>query len=162
MVSPVGMRRMSAVSLAGLMAAISSCSLTQHLRFEAPSARLARVTITGLGLSGGSLELKLDVFNPNSYTLRSTRLQVAIDLESTPFGTAALDRALELPPASHSEVRVPLTFTWSGVGAGARAILSKGSLNYGLSGRIMVDSPLGERSVDLKTSGVVAVADLAR
>ena len=156
------MRHTLAVSLAGFSLAAMSCSLAQRIQFEAPSAQLTGVTITGVGLSGGSLELRLDVLNPNSYTLRSTRLQVAIDLENTPFGTAALDRALELPPTSHSEVRVPLTFTWSGVGAGARAMLSKGSLNYGLTGRILVDSPLGERSVDLRTSGVVAVADLAR
>ncbi|MBI2404497.1 MAG: LEA type 2 family protein [Gemmatimonadetes bacterium] len=156
------MGRATAVSLAGLTLATLACSLAQRLRFEAPSAQLTGVTITGLGFSGGSLELKLDVLNPNSYTLRSTRLQVAIDLENTPFGTAAIDRALELPPAAHSEVRVPLTFTWSGVGAGARAMLSKGSLKYGLTGRLLVGSPLGERSVDLRTSGVVAVADLAR
>ncbi|MBI2535445.1 MAG: LEA type 2 family protein [Gemmatimonadetes bacterium] len=156
------MGRATAVSLAGLTLATLACSLAHRLRFEAPSAQLTGVTITGLGLSGGSLELKRDVLNPNSYTLRSTRLQVAIDLENTPFGTAAIDRALELPPAAHSEVRVPLTFTWSGVGAGARAMLSKGSLKYGLTGRLLVDSPLGERSVDLRTRGVVAVADLAR
>ena len=41
-------------------------------------------------------------------------------------------------------------------------MLSKGSLNYGLTGRILVDSPLGERSVELRTNGVVAVRDLAR
>lgn len=142
--------------------ATAGCALAQQVRFEPPSARLAGVTITGLGLSGGSLELKLDVLNPNSYTLRSTRLQVAIDLENTPFGTAALDRPLELPPTAHSDVRVPLTFTWSGVGAGARAVLGKGSLAYGLTGRILVDTPLGERSVELKTNGVVPVAQLAR
>jgi LEA14-like dessication related protein len=156
------MRRALTFSLASLGLVTLSCSMVQQLQFQAPSAQLTGVTITGLGLSGGSLELKLDVHNPNSYTLRSTRLQVAIDLENTPFGTAAIDRALELPPAAHSEVRVPLTFTWSGVGAGARAILSKGSLGYGLTGRILVDSPIGERSVDLRHSGVVAVADLAR
>lgn len=153
------MRRIMLLSL-GLLQA--GCALAQRVRFEAPSARLAGVTVTGLGLSGGSLELKLDVLNPNSYTLRSTRLQVTIDLENTPFGTAAIERPLELPPTAHSEVRVPLSFTWSGVGAGARAVLAKGSLNYGLTGRILVDTPLGERSVDLRTNGVVAVADLAR
>jgi hypothetical protein len=155
------MRRLP-VALIVLGLATASCSVVQRLQFVAPSAELTGVSITGLGFSGGSLELKLDVFNPNSYTLRSTRLQVGIDLENTPFGTAALDRALELPPAAHSEVRVPLTFTWSGIGAGARAILSKGSVGYGLTGRILVDSPLGERSVDLRHNGVVAVADLAR
>lgn len=153
------MRRLVLVSL-GL--GLVGCALAQRVRFQPPTARLAGVSITGLGLSGGSLDLKLDVFNPNSYTLRSTRLQVGIDLENTPFGTAALDRPLELPPAEHSEVRVPLSFTWSGVGAGARAMLGKGSVNYGLTGRILVDTPLGERSVDLRTNGVVAIADLTR
>jgi LEA14-like dessication related protein len=141
---------------------LSACALAQHVRFQAPTARLAGVSITGLGLSGGSLDLKLDVFNPNSYTLRSTRLQVGVDLEGTPFGTAAIDQPLELAPAAHSEVRVPLTFTWSGVGAGARAMLGKGSVNYGLTGRILVDTPLGERSVDLRANGVAAIADLTR
>lgn len=153
------MRR--AILISATLATVG-CALARQVRFEPPSARLAGVAITGLGLSGGSLELKLDVLNPNSYTLRSTRLQVAIDLENTPFGTAALDRPLELPPAAHSDVRVPLTFTWSGVGAGARAVLGKGSLAYGLTGRILVDTPLGERSVELKTNGVVPVAQLAR
>jgi LEA14-like dessication related protein len=142
--------------------ALSGCALVQRVRFQAPTAQLVGVSVTGLGLSGGSLDLKLDVFNPNSYALRSTRLQVGIDLENTPFGTAAIDHALELPPAAHSEVRVPLTFTWSGVGAGARAMLRKGSLNYGLTGRLLMDTPLGERSVDLRTNGVVAIADLTR
>lgn len=153
------MRR--AVSLV-LGLGLLGCALAQRVRFQAPSAQLTGVSVTGLGLQGGSLDLKLDVFNPNSYTLRSTRLQVGVDLENTPFGTAAIDRPLELAPAAHSEVRIPLTFTWSGVGAGARALLGKGSLNYGLTGRILVDTPLGERSVDLRTNGVVAVADLTR
>lgn len=142
--------------------ALPGCALVHQVRFQAPTAQLTGVSVTGLGLSGGSLDLKLDVFNPNSYTLRSTRLQVGIDLENTPFGTATIERPLELPPEAHSEVRVPLTFTWSGVGAGARAMLGKGSLNYGLTGRVLVDTPLGERSVDLRTNGAVAIADLTR
>ncbi len=153
---------MRPVLLVSLSLAAAGCALAQRVRFEAPATRLTGITVTGLGLPGGSLELKLDVYNPNSYTLRSTRLQVAIDLENTPFGTAAIDRPLELPPTAHSDVRIPLTFTWSGVGTGARAVLAKGSLNYGLTGRLLVDTPLGERSVDLRTNGVVAVADLAR
>lgn len=141
---------------------LMGCALAQQVRFQAPSAQLAGVSITGLGLQGGSLDLRLDVFNPNSYTLRSTRLQVGIDLEDTPFGTAAIERPLELPPSAHSEVKIPLTFTWSGVGAGAKGLLGKGSVNYGLTGRILVDTPLGQRAVDLRTSGVVAIADLTR
>lgn len=148
------MRRVAVLALA-LVA--FGCALAQRVRFDPPSAQLAGVTVTGLSLSGGSVELKLDVLNPNSYTLRSTRLQVAIDLENTPFGTAAVERPLELAPSAHTEVRVPLSFTWSGVGAGARAVLGKGTVGYGLTGRALVDTPLGERSVDLRTNGTVAL-----
>ena len=57
---------------------------------------------------------------------------------------------------------MPLSFTWEGVGAGARALLRKGSVNYGLTGRIVVEAPFGERTVILGTNGTVAVRDLVR
>lgn len=139
-----------------------SCAALQRFQFDPPTAQLAGVAVTGLGLTGGSLDFKLDVYNPNGYGLRTTRLQVGIALENTPFGEAVLERPLQLEPKAHNEVHVPLTFTWSGVGAGARALLGKGSVQYGLTGRLLVDTPVGERGAELRTSGVVTVTDLVR
>jgi LEA14-like dessication related protein len=140
----------------------AGCAVLNRVSFEAPTAALKGVAVTGLGLKGGSLDLDVDVYNPNAYELRSPRLAVTIDLEQTHFGEATLERALQLPAQSHSMVRVPLSFTWQGVGAGARALLSKGSVNYALTGRIVVEAPFGERTVTLGTNGTVAVRDLVR
>jgi LEA14-like dessication related protein len=153
-IRPVGV--LLAVVLGG------GCALLHRVGFEPPTATLQHVSVTGLGLKGGSLDLGLDVYNPNAYELRSTRLVVAIDLEQTHFGEAALEQPLRLPATAHTPVTVPLSFTWEGVGAGARALLSKGSVNYGLTGSIPVDAPFGQRTVTLRTSGTVTVRDLVR
>jgi LEA14-like dessication related protein len=141
------------------LAAGTGCAVLNRVSFEQPTAKLQGVSVTGLGLKGGSLDLELDVYNPNAYELRSTRLAVTIDLEQTRFGEASLEQPLQLAAQAHTSVTVPLSFTWEGVGAGARALLSKGSVNYGLTGRILVDAPWGQRTVTLRTGGAVAVRD---
>ena len=140
----------------------AGCAILNRVSFEAPTAALKGVSVTGLGLKGGSLDLDLDVYNPNAYELRSPKMAVTVDLEQTHFGEATLERAVQLPAQSHSMVTVPLSFTWEGVGAGARALLSKGSVNYGLTGRIVVEAPFGERTATVGTNGTVTIRDLVR
>src|SRR6266704_533413 len=85
-------------------------------------ATLGRLAFTGIGLTGGTFELAFDVYNPNDYRIRSTRLEVGIDLEGTHFGDALLDRPLDLSPTNHSRIVVPVRFEWAGLGAGAKAL----------------------------------------
>lgn len=136
-----------------LVGATASCSLFRRVSFERPTVDLAAVEVTGIGLTGGSLNLVLAVYNPNRYDLRTARVEIGIDLEDTHFGDALLESAILLPAESHATVDVPLTFTWEGVGAGARALLGRGSVRYALDGRIVADTPVGSRGVDLETRG---------
>jgi LEA14-like dessication related protein len=157
------MRTFAVASLAAAVTlAASDCAILNRVSFETPTASLQGVSVTGLGLKGGSLDLELDVYNPNAYALRSPKLDVTIDLEQTHFGQATLEQPLQLPAQSHSAVTVPLSFTWEGVGAGARALLSKGSVNYGLTGHILVEAPFGERTATVGTNGTVTIRDLVR
>ena len=94
--------------------------------FERPTAELDAVQVTGIGLTGGSLNLLLDVYNPNSYDIRTTRIEAGIDLEETHFGDVALDKDIVLPSRRHTVVELPVSFSWSGVGAGARGLLGRG------------------------------------
>lgn len=139
---------------------LAACSPLARLRFERPSVGLAAVEITGLGLQGGSLDLLLDVHNPNGYELRTTRIAVGIRLEDTQFGDVALARASVLPARETTRVVVPLSFNWSGVGAGARGLLGRGAVRYRLDGRLDVDTPVGSRGVDLALDGDVTLRDL--
>ena len=138
------------------------CATIGRLAFTEPDVSLQEIAVTGIGLTGGTFDLVFDVYNPNDYRIRSTRMEVGIDLEGTHFGDALLDRPLDLSPTNHSRVVVPVRFEWAGLGAGAKALLTKRAVGYGITGRVLVDTPLGERTVGLTGKGNVPLRKLLK
>ena len=146
-----------------LSTALSACAtLKSALNFQKPDIELQEINVTGLGLQGGTMDLVFDVYNPNDYRLRSTRLEVGLELAGTDFGDALIDKPLDLSPENHSRVLMPVRFTWSGVGAAARSLLESRALPYGITGAVLVETPIGERRVELKSSGTVPLTKLIR
>jgi len=144
-----------------LTVTLSACAtLRNALTFENPQVELQEINVTGLGLGGGTLDLVFDVYNPNDYRLRSTRLEVGLELAGTDFGEALIDKPLDLSPVNHSRVIMPVRFTWSGVGAAARSLLESQELPYGLTGAVLLDTPIGEKRVELKSKGTVPLRKL--
>ena len=141
---------------------LASCATLAHLSFHDPDIVLQEIAITGIGLTGGTCDLAFDVYNPNDYRLRSTRLEVGIDLEGAHFGDAVLERPLDLSPQNHSRVVVPVRFEWAGLGAGGKALLTRQAVAYGITGRVLLDTPLGDKSVALKGKGNVPLRKLLR
>jgi len=141
--------------------AVSACAtLRNALTFEEPQIQLQEIHVTGMGLSGGTLDLVFDVYNPNQYRLRSTRLEVGLELASTDFGEALIDKPLDLSPQNHSRVVMPVRFTWAGVGAAARSLLQSQELPYVITGAVILDTPMGERRVQLHNTGNVPLRKL--
>jgi LEA14-like dessication related protein len=144
-----------------LIVTLAACAtLRNALTFQQPQVDLQEINVTGLGLTGGTLDLVFDVYNPNEYRLRSTRLEVGLELAGTDFGEALIDKPLDLSPANHSRVIMPVRFTWAGVGAAARSLLESQELPYGLTGAVLLDTPLGEKRVALKGKGNVPLRKL--
>lgn len=147
----------------GLALVVAACAtIRSALHFEEPQIELQQINITGMGLTGGTLDLVFDVYNPNGYRLRSTRLEVGLDLEGTHFGDALIDKPLDLSPENHSQVVMPVRFEWAGVGAAARGLLTRQGLRYGITGAVLLDTPLGDKRVQLRGSGDVPLKTLLR
>src|ERR1700704_2776892 len=152
-------RRASSITM--LIAALAGCAtLRNALTFENPQIALQQINVTGLGMTGGTLDLVFDVYNPNQYRLRSTRLEVGLELASTDFGEALIDKPLDLSPQNHSSVVMPVRFSWAGVGAAARSLLQSQELPYGITGAVILDTPLGSRTVQLQNTGKVPLRKL--
>lgn len=144
-----------------LTVTVSSCATLQNvLTFEKPQIELQEINVTGLGLTGGTLDLVFDVYNPNDYRLRSTRLEVDLELAGTDFGEALIDKPLDFSPVNHSRVVMPVRFTWAGVGAAARSLLESKELPYGVTGAVLLDTPIGDQRVELKGKGNVPLRKL--
>src|SRR5438552_14356268 len=137
-----------------LVVAFGACATFKNaLQFQKPDVELQEINVTGLGLQGGTMDLVFDVYNPNDYRLRSTRLEVALELAGTNFGDALIDKPLDFSPVNHSRVVMPVRFTWAGVGAAAKSLLQAQELPYGLTGAVLVDTPIGERKVQVESNG---------
>jgi LEA14-like dessication related protein len=139
-----------------------ACATLGRLAFAEPHIQLEEINITGLGLTGGTLDLVFDVYNPNDYRIRSTRLEVGIDLEGTHFGDALLDRPLDLSPTNHSRIVVPVRFEWAGLGVGAKALLTRKAVAYGITGAVALETPLGDKRVAVTGKGDVPLRALLR
>jgi LEA14-like dessication related protein len=133
----------------------AACATLRNLTFTEPDVSLQEIDVVGVGLTGGTFDLVFDVWNPNDYRIRSTRLEVGIDLEGTHFGNALLDRPLDLSPTNHSRVVVPVRFEWAGLGAGAKALVTRRAVAYVITGGVLLDTPLGDRRVALQGEGNV-------
>jgi LEA14-like dessication related protein len=142
-------------------AVLGGCaSIRAAISFVEPQVELEQINVTGLSLTGGTLDLVLDVYNPNKYRLRSTRLEIGLDLETVHFGDALIDKPLDLSPENHSRVNIPVRFEWAGVGAGAKALLTRQAIAYGLTGAVLLETPLGDRRVGLGVKGDVPLRKL--
>ena len=141
---------------------LSACATLRQLAFTEPDLQLREIDVTGIGFTGGTFDLVFDVYNPNDYRIRSTRLEVGIDLEDTHFGDALLERPLDLSPTNHSRVVVPVRFEWAGLGAGAKGLLTHKAVGFGVTGHLFLDTPLGDKTVTLKGRGNVPLRKLIR
>ena len=140
----------------------TACSVLQRFSFTEPSVSLETVTITGVSLTGGSLRLRLDVHNPNAYDLEGTEFSADVNFEGTHFGTIAREAAFSLPAEAHAPLDLNLQFTWSGVGAAARSIISRGAVDYELRGRVLIDTPIDDRWVEIGKTGTARLEDITQ
>lgn len=131
-----------AIGLIG-MAYASGCATLARATFKEPEVRLREVTITGLGLTGGSVDVVLSVHNPNGYKLDALRMTYLVDVDSINLGEGALDSRFEVPEKDSSLVRLPIRFTYAGLGAAGRTLLQSGTVNYRVRGDFTVGTPLG-------------------
>ena len=134
------MRRLSLVVTAVL--GLGCASVARGI-FREPVVSYRDAVITGLGMSGGSLEVVLSIYNPNSFRLDGTGLTYRLAVDSVPFGNGSLADRFAVQEGDSTLVRLPLSFTYAGIGQAGRQLIQTGSVNYTVSGDITVGTPIG-------------------
>jgi LEA14-like dessication related protein len=134
------MKRFTFVMLA---ATAIGCASVGRAVFGEPVVTYKDAVITGLGLSGGTLEVVLSIYNPNSFRLDGTGLTYRIAVDSVPFGDGSLSDRFSVQEGDSTTVRLPLSFNYAGVGSAGRQLIQTGSVNYTVSGEITVGTPIG-------------------
>ena len=121
--------------------------------FREPDVRLDRVILRGAGVRGGTMDLVLDVYNPNDFNLRGTKLQLGLDVEGSHVGDITYDEEFAVPQDDTTRITLPLTFDWSCVCGAVRAALDYGDLPYEMKGQATLRTPWGQRVVEFTKQG---------
>ena len=128
--------------------AIAGCASLGLGGFKQPIVNFKDLKVRGLGLTGGSIDAYLNVYNPNGFNLDATRLTYKVTVgDNAELGTGALDSRFTVQNNDSTTIRIPIDFTYAGIGAAARQIMQSGSVPYNVAGDITVGTPLGNFTV---------------
>lgn len=139
---------------------LTACAGVPEL-FREPHVDLRQVTVRGVTLTGGTLDLALAVYNPNSFDLRGTDLRLGLEVEGSHVGDVTYTDAYSLQQGDTTVISLPLRFEWAGVGSALRTALESGEIPYTMRGEARLDTPLGVRAVPFSRTGRVPVARAA-
>ena len=137
------MRNSKLIVAALIGVAAGGCATLGRGAFKEPIVNFQEAKITGIGITGGSLEVKLSVYNPNGFRLDGTRLTYNVFVENVKLGDGALAEPFKVQEKDSTIVTLPLSFTYTGASEAARQLMNTGSVNYRVTGDLTVGTRLG-------------------
>lgn len=158
------MKRLATLVAASTLAVAAGCSVLGRAAFQQPIVHLRSVSVRGLGITGGSLDVKLNVYNPNHYRLDATQLNYKVNLagDQVTVASGTLDSKFTVQDGDSTDVVIPVNFSYAGVGAAGQSLLNNGVVDYHVLGDITVGTTVGHYTVPYSTTGRFTTTGLAR
>lgn len=148
------MRRMTMVAAVVATAVLAGCGGRMGKQvFAQPEVSVKDVKVTGLGLAGGSVDVVMNVHNPNNFRLDASRVTYNLLVDTVSFATGSLDSRMSVDAKKDMEVRIPVNFTYAGIGSAGKQLLAMGSVPYRVTGDFTVATVLGNFTVPYDKSG---------
>jgi LEA14-like dessication related protein len=134
--------------------ALAACGSLAERAFTRPTIVVRGVKVRSVGLTGGSIEVSLQISNPNPYPVPVQRATYIFALaDSTEVGRGESAAAFTLPAHDSTVVQLPVDVSWQGLRAAARDAARDGTVDYRLKGSVTLDTPVGNPSVPFEAVG---------
>ena len=121
--------------------------------FYRPTVALREVRLAGLGITGGSMDVVLNVWNPNGYGLQSPRVEYRIMTGDIKLGSGVHDSDIFIESRDSALVSFPVNFSYLSIGRAGREMLNSGTVDYRVLGDIDVDTPYGRYTFPYDRNG---------
>jgi LEA14-like dessication related protein len=146
-------RKLVVAGLAVIMLT-AGCATLARQAFREPVVNLREVRLVGLGFSGGNLDVVLSVHNPNNYRLDATRFSYRVELtDEIRLASGFLDSRFTVQERDSTVIKIPIAFTYAGIGEAGRQLLQTGAVNYRVAGDVTVGTPVGQFTVPYSSAG---------
>lgn len=124
--------------------ASASCASVGKQAFQDPVITFKDLQLQGVGLTGGSLDVVLSVYNPNGYRLDASRLTYRLLVDTTTIGEGIFSDKFTVQRGESTTVRLPVSLSYTGLNAAGKELMGRGSVNYRVLGDLTVATPIGD------------------
>ena len=135
--------RRTALLTAFLAVAVGGCASMARQAFQNPVVVLHDVVVKGVGLTGGSLDVILEVANPNDYRIDASSVTYTLFADSIQVASGEVTKLVTLDNKKTTEVTLPVTFTFKELQKAAQILLQRGSVDYMVKGDFTLKTPFG-------------------
>ncbi len=140
--------------------AASACSLV----FERPEVRVAEVRLGSIGLTGGTVDLAVDVANSNGFDLVAEAFRYEVDFADNEsdasddwkrLAEGEVERVVRVTANDSACVELSVPFSHKQVGSALLRLLRNRELHYRFRGDVLFDTPVGAMWVPFDRTGLV-------
>jgi LEA14-like dessication related protein len=132
----------------------AACAGLARQVFQNPVVNLRDVRVMSLGTTGGNLEVQLGVYNPNEFRLDASQLRYNVFVgDSVRMANGLFEPRTSVQAGDSMILKLPVSFTYAGLGAAASQLLRTGAVTYRVTGDVTVNSVVGNHTVPFTASG---------
>jgi LEA14-like dessication related protein len=126
-----------------LAASVSGCATAARAMFTQPDVSFRGVGVRSLSFDGAELEVLLNIYNPNGYSLGASQLHYRLLVDSVEIGAGALDSGFAVKERDSMVVRLPVRLGFKALQAVGPRLLRGGEIPYRLMGDVSLKSFVG-------------------
>ena len=136
-----------------VLIALSACASMGRSVFATPIVQLRDIRMKAIGFQGGSMEIILDVTNPNDYRLDATRLTYNLFVDTMRVAFGEIKQTATLEAHKKSEVVVPVSFSIQELVRATQLMSKTGGVDYHVTGEVTAATPGGSFTRPYKGDG---------
>ena len=118
-----------------LVAVVSSCAVLQGV-IEKPTVRVEEVNYHSVSLKQGRLDSRMQIFNPNRFSLPVRELTYSLRLNDRELVNSKLTFDKSIPGNGSIEIQVPININYALLLNGISSIFQRGNVKFQLAGQI--------------------------
>lgn len=130
--------------------------------FDKPQVGVDRVEIKKIDFTGVDLIVHVKINNPNSVGATLNHIDYAFDVEGDRLLKGTKEDKTQIKSNDLSIIPLPVSVSYAGLKSGIAGVLTKKSLPYVLSGKVVLDTPIGDLSFDIGDKGDIPIPDRPR
>lgn len=147
-----------------VMVAGAGCAVMKDAgMWQTPEASFTATRLTALSLSGAEMEVEMEVFNPNPYSIFVGALDYALDIQETRVMSGEQNQGIRLEAGQRQKLTLPLGLEFAELAELVGYLRQKNTLSYAIEAGMRFDVPVaGILRVPLKTKGELPIPQLPR